>query len=235
MLKTSNQSIAMSRYSFASSVLLLTSVANAFVVGPKRRVSAGSIDSLNALPHVKVSGDRGKDLLELGFEPHEILPVYDPITISNFESYKEEYAASIGSNGRAKFWTKKATELLDWFSFPFSEHDADEAIRGSFVNGDVTFFAGAKVNACYNAIDRHVLNGNADKVALLYEGDEPGDVKTFTYGQLQQKVSQIANAMKASGIRKGDVVTIYMPMIPEVAMVMLACARIGAVHSVGKS
>jgi len=185
----------------------------------------------STLPHVNVNGDKGSDLVNLGFEPHETSPIHDPITSSNFESYQKEHAESINPETRKKYWTRQAQELLDWFSFPFPDN-GEGAIEGSFEKGDVTFFASAKLNVCYNAIDRHVNEGKGDKVAIIYEGDEPSDVKTFTYSELLGKVSQIANAMKASGVKKGDVVTIYMPMIPEVAMVMLACARIGAVHSV---
>lgn len=85
---------------------------------------------------------------------------------------------------------------------------------------------------CYNAIDRHVNSKDANDVAIVWEGDEPNDIRKITYNELLRKVSQIANALKAEGVKKGDVVTIYMPMIPELAMTMLACARIGAVHSV---
>lgn len=85
---------------------------------------------------------------------------------------------------------------------------------------------------CYNAIDRHVKNKASNDIAMIWEGDEPTDVRHLTYEDLLRKVSQIANALKAQGVQKGDVVTIYMPMIPELAMTMLACARIGAVHSV---
>lgn len=95
------------------------------------------------------------------------------------------------------------------------------------------WFNGAKLNMCYNAIDRHVLNpATANKVAMIWEGDEPSQVLKFTYADLQRKVSEIANALKAQGVKKGDVVTIYMPMLPQLPMTMLACARIGAVHSV---
>jgi len=86
---------------------------------------------------------------------------------------------------------------------------------------------------CYNAIDRHVLNpATANKVAMIWEGDEPSQVLKFTYADLQRKVSEIANVLKAQGVKKGDVVTIYMPMLPQLPMTMLACTRIGAVHSV---
>jgi acetyl-CoA synthetase len=80
------------------------------------------------------------------------------------------------------------------------------------------------MNACYNAVDRHI-DTKGNQVALLWEGDEPGDTKAYTYTQLLARVCQIANAMKAEGVKKGDVVTVYLPMMPEVTMVMLACAR----------
>jgi acetyl-CoA synthetase len=105
-------------------------------------------------------------------------------------------------------------------------------LQGDFDAGDITWFAGGKLNVSYNAIDRHVAAGRADQVAMIWEGDEPDDIRRLTYRDLLRQVSQIANALTASGVRKGDVVTIYMPMIPELAMTMLACARIGAVHSV---
>lgn len=108
-------------------------------------------------------------------------------------------------------------------------------MNGSLSKGDITFFPNAKLNVCYNAIDRHVYENNgkdAEKVAMIWEGDEPDDVKRFTYTELLFKVSQIANALKSQGVTKGDVVTIYMPMIAELPMTMLACARIGAIHSV---
>jgi len=84
----------------------------------------------------------------------------------------------------------------------------------------------------YNCIDRHIASGKGDDVAIVWEGDEPGDTKTFTYSQVLREVSKIANAMLARGVQKGDPVTIYMPMVPEIAFVMLACTRIGAPHSV---
>jgi len=102
---------------------------------------------------------------------------------------------------------------------------------GSLLNGDVNWFANGKLNVCYNCIDKHLENGRGDQTAIIWEGDEPSDSKKISYNELAQQVCKIANVMKSKGVRKGDVVTIYMPMIPELAMVMLACARIGAVHS----
>jgi len=87
------------------------------------------------------------------------------------------------------------------------------------------------MNTCYNCIDRHIEE-RGDQTAILWEGDDPSDTKAITYKQLLRKVCQIANALKSQGVKKGDCVTIYLPMMPEVAMTMLACARIGAFHSV---
>src|SRR5579862_3010155 len=116
-------------------------------------------------------------------------------------------------------WAKK----LDWFErwHTVCEFDAPFA----------QWFIGGKINACYNCVDRHVLGARADKIALLFEG-EPGDVRTITYRELLSEVSKTANALKELGVKKGDRVCIYMPMVPELAISMLACARIGAAHSV---
>lgn len=106
--------------------------------------------------------------------------------------------------------------------------------NGSFSDGSVSWFLNGKLNACYNAVDRWCLgpNNRGDQVAIIWEGDERDDVRRITFNELLKKVSKIANALKSQGVKKGDVVTIYMPMIPELLMTMLACARIGAVHSV---
>ncbi|MBS1715605.1 MAG: acetate--CoA ligase [Armatimonadetes bacterium] len=93
------------------------------------------------------------------------------------------------------------------------------------------WFVGGKLNACFNCVDRHVEAGRGDKTAFIGEG-EPGDVRTFTYSQVKDEVCRIANALKGLGVKKGDRVCVYMPMVPELPMVMLACARIGAAHSV---
>jgi acetyl-CoA synthetase len=102
---------------------------------------------------------------------------------------------------------------------------------GSFEFGDINWFANGKLNACYNCLDRHIKE-RGNKTALIWESDEPGCGKTYTYRELTREVCKIANLMKSLGVRKGDVVTLYMPMIPELPMTMLACSRIGAVHSV---
>lgn len=121
------------------------------------------------------------------------------------------------------FWARQARELLEW-STPFTKIcDWDPPYAEWFADG--------RLNVSYNCLDRHVLAGKGDKVALYWEG-EPGDSRVVTYSQLLDEVQKFANALKNLGVVKGDRVNIYLPMIPEAAVAMLACARIGAVHSV---
>lgn len=141
----------------------------------------------------------------------------------SFEDYKKAHAESVADVGA--FWAKEANKRLEWYS-PFKQ-----TLAGDFEAGDVTWFAGGKLNVCFNAVDRHALT-KPNQVAIVFEGDEPDDIRKITYLELKRKVSQIANTLLMQGVQKGDVVTIYMPMIPELAMTMLACARIGAIHSV---
>ncbi|MEV7475674.1 AMP-binding protein, partial [Pseudarthrobacter oxydans] len=125
---------------------------------------------------------------------------------------------------RPAFWAKKARELLTW------NKDFDQALDWSnppFAK----WFVGGEVNAAYNALDRHVENGLGDRVAIHFEG-EPGDTRTYTYAQLTDEVKKAANAFESLGVAKGDRVAVYLPMIPEAVITLLACARIGAVHSV---
>ncbi|MBT1001343.1 acetate--CoA ligase [Paenarthrobacter sp. DKR-5] len=125
---------------------------------------------------------------------------------------------------RLGFWARQARELLSW------DKDFGETLDWSnppFAK----WFVGGEVNAAYNALDRHVEAGLGDRVAIHFEG-EPGDTATYTYAQLTEQVKKAANAFESLGIAKGDRVAIYLPMIPEAVIAMLACARIGAVHSV---
>ena len=165
---------------------------------------------------------------------HADSPVYDALSINTaFSNYRALYAASI--QDPSSFWTTQANKYITWFQAPPVTHPA---LHGDFEQGDFTFFAGGKLNVCYNAIDRHVYERNGkggSDIAMIWEGDEPTDIKTFTYNELLQQVSRIANALRSQGVQKGDKVTIYMPMIPELPMTMLACARIGAPHSVSCS
>lgn len=142
--------------------------------------------------------------------------------IKSWEEYQALYQRSIENPitfweelaEKELHWFQKWEQVLDWSNPPFAKW---------FVNG--------KINISYNCLDRHLTTWRRNKAAIIWEG-EPGDSRTLTYAQLHREVCQFANVMKQLGVKKGDVVAIYMPMIPESAIAMLACARIGAVHSV---
>jgi len=138
--------------------------------------------------------------------------------------YKEIYARSIADPDR--FWAEEAGRI-DWIK-PFAK-----VRNASFGPGDVSikWFEDGAINVAHNCIDRHLATAG-DRVAIIWEGDDPTQSKQITYRQLHQEVCRLANVLKAHGIGKGDTVTIYLPMIPEAAYAMLACARIGAIHSV---
>ena len=123
------------------------------------------------------------------------------------------------------FWAEHG-KRIDWFK-PFSK------IREGGFDGDAqfTWFGDGTTNACHNCVDRH-LETRGDQIAILWEGDDPADSKAITYREMHEAVSRLGNVLKERGVKKGDRVSIYMPMVPEAAYAMLACARIGAVHSV---
>jgi acetyl-CoA synthetase len=143
--------------------------------------------------------------------------------ISSFAEYEAQYKRSI--EDPEGFWGDMG-KRLDWFKKPTK-------IKNTSFDGniDIKWYEDGTLNASYNCIDRH-LPAKANDTALIFEGDDPNDSYPVTYGTLKDKVCQLANAMKARGVKKGDRVTIYMPMICEAVYAMLACARIGAVHSV---
>jgi propionyl-CoA synthetase len=122
------------------------------------------------------------------------------------------------------FWAEAAS-AIDWFSFPEKIFDADMGVYGRW-------FTGATCNMCHNAVDRHVAGGRADQTALIYDSPVTGKKKRYTYAGLKDEVSALAAVLVDQGIAKGDRVIIYMPMVPETIVAMLACARIGAIHSV---
>jgi acetyl-CoA synthetase len=138
--------------------------------------------------------------------------------------YEKMYARSIEDN--EAFWAEQA-QRIDWIQ-PFTE-----VKDVSFAKDDlhIRWFADGSLNACYNCVDRH-LETKGDDVAIIWEGDDPKNDLKITYSELHERVCKFANALKALGAKRGDRITIYMPMIPEAAISMLACARIGAVHSV---
>jgi acetyl-CoA synthetase len=144
--------------------------------------------------------------------------------VKSMEEYKALYNDSI--NNPDKFWGKWAEEL-DWFKKwdKYEVYDFKD-------KPEVRHFVGGKINVAYNCLDRHLKTARKNKAALIWQGEPDSDVKTYTYQQLHYEVCKFANVLKKLGIKKGDSVSIYLPMIPELAIAMLACARIGAIHSV---
>ena len=140
-----------------------------------------------------------------------------------FDEYKKQYAESI--QNPEKFWSDKA-KSLDWIT-PFKKVVDDNFKDNTFIR----WFDGGSLNVSYNCLDRH-LKDKGDKVAIIWESDDPGVSKKITYNELHKKVCKLANGLKQLGVKKGDRITIYLPMIPEAAISMLACSRIGAIHSV---
>lgn len=203
-----------------SSSLIAEAFSPRSTTSPLQRISSGPISSQLSKFKIQV----GKD------HEHADSPVYDSIGLNTaFSSYKSKYIESISDPNA--FWAREANRL-SWFVEPNKDHPV---LHGDLHSGDVKWYPGAKLNVCYNAVDRHALadgGKGGENLAMIWEGDEPTETKSFTYNELLQKVSKIANALKSQGVKKGDKVTIYMPMIPELPMTMLACARIGAVHSV---
>ncbi|WP_282947634.1 acetate--CoA ligase [Cellulomonas endometrii] len=146
----------------------------------------------------------------------------DPAFAAQANAHAELYAWA--NSAPLEFWAEQARSLLDWAE-PFHE------VLDWSHPPSARWFADGRLNAAYNAVDRHVAAGHGDRVALHFEG-EPGDTRTLTYADLQREVSKAANALAALGVRTGDRVAIYLPLIPEAVIAMLACARIGAPHSV---
>ena len=144
-------------------------------------------------------------------------------SIISEEDFNSEYLESI--NNPEAFWKIKAKETLDWFS------NWNEVALSKMEVGEVEWFKAGKLNACFNCVDRH-LETYGDKTAIIWEGDDPKDNEKISFQTLHKNVCKFANLLKSRNVKKGDRVCIYMPMIPEAAYAMLACARIGAIHSV---
>src|SRR6516162_7106652 len=144
------------------------------------------------------------------------------MTVQEKSRYHEVYARAM--RDRDGFWGEAAREI-DWIEPAIKVFDADAGIYGRW-------FTGGVVNTCHNALDRHVARGRGNQLALIHDSPVTGAVSKFTYAEMLNEVAALAAVMADFGVKKGDRVIIYMPMVPEAVVAMLACARIGAVHSV---
>ncbi|KPM35116.1 Acetyl-coenzyme A synthetase [Neonectria ditissima] len=152
------------------------------------------------------------------FEKHPSKP-----HLASLEEYQTLYKESITQPD--KFWADRAHELISW------DRDFETTRSGSLDNGDVSYFNEGRLNASYNCVDRHAF-ATPDRVAIIYEADDASEGRNVTYSELLREVSRVSWVLKQMGVRKGDTVAIYLPMIPEAVVALMACARIGAVHSV---
>ncbi len=151
-------------------------------------------------------------------KPH----IRDRAHLKSMEEYQRLYRLSM--DNPEWFWEQQA-QAISWF------HPWTNVLDADYQEVDFAWFSGGRLNACYNCVDRH-LKDRADQTAIIWAADEPGVYRHITYREMKHQVCRMANVLLAHGVKKGDRVCIYMPMIPETAFMMLACARIGAVHSV---
>lgn len=143
--------------------------------------------------------------------------------IKSFAEYEKIYKKSV--EDPEGFWGEMAEKQLTWYK------KWDKVLEYDFTKPEIKWFQGGKLNASYNCLDRHITSATRNKAAIIWEADD-GSYKTYTYQQMYYEVNRFANVLRKHGVKKGDRVTIYLPMIPELAISMLACARIGAIHSI---
>ena len=170
-------------------------------------------------------------MAEQKVELKEVYPVPDAVREKAFikgkEEYEKLYKRSIEDPDG--FWGEIAEEYVEWFKKWDKVEDYNFDHRKGPIS--VKYFDGGKLNVSYNCLDKQ-LKTRGDKVAIQWEGNEPGEEKAYTYKMMHEEVCRFANVLKSHGVKKGDVVTLYMPMVPELAIAMLACTRIGAIHSI---
>jgi acetyl-CoA synthetase len=154
---------------------------------------------------------------------HDVIPSFAATAHIDRDRYEEMYQRSVSDPDA--FWAEQADIFVDWFT-PWNT-----VSDWNYHTGEISWFAGATLNVAYNCIDRH-LPSRGDQTAIIWEGDDPSVDAKLTYKELHEAVCRFSNVLKARGVTKGDRVSIYMPMVPEAAIAMLSCARIGAVHSV---
>jgi len=214
-------------------------VASAFLrlcILAAKTVGSGRIRMINVSPLLKkvfkIAGlDRQIAMTAGSFNP--VQPTHEPVypvsrdakagALITAERYQALYARSLADPDG--FWADLAGEFLHW------DHPWDRVSQWDFRTARIAWFQGGRLNGSVNCLDRHLAE-RGDQVALLWEGDEPDQQRRLTYRELHEQVCRFANVLKAQGVRRGDRVCLYLPMIPEGAVAMLACARIGAVHSV---
>ncbi|WP_339136931.1 MAG: acetate--CoA ligase [Candidatus Electrothrix sp. GW3-4] len=148
----------------------------------------------------------------------------DQAHVKSMDEYKAAYQRSI--EDPEGFWADRAEELVTW------DKKWDKVLEYDFSKPEIEWFKGGKLNMSVNCLDRHLTNGRRNKAAIIWQGEPEEDVKVYTYQMLHTEVCRFANVLKKKGVKKGDRVSIYLPMVPELSIALLACARIGAIHSV---
>jgi acetyl-CoA synthetase len=191
-------------------------------------VSSKEKKETNSKASEEILGQISSEAISSMMEENRVFPVPKEFAknaaVKSMDEYKALYKESLKNPD--KFWGKMA-EQLEWYK------KWDKYEVGDFKDKpDIRHFVGGKINVAVNCLDRHLKTARKNKAALIWQGEPDGDVRTYTYQQLHYEVCKFANVLKKIGIKKGDTVSIYLPMIPELAIAMLACARIGAIHSV---
>ncbi|MDF1613835.1 acetate--CoA ligase [Desulfurivibrio dismutans] len=148
----------------------------------------------------------------------------DTVSAKSMAEYEEWYRQSM--DDPEGFWAQRAEELIQW------DKKWDKVLEADMVKPEVKWFKGGKLNVSVNCLDRHLTNGRRNKAALIWQGEPEEDVKVYTYQMLHTSVCRMANVLKSMGVGRGDRVAVYLPMVPELAIILLACTRIGAIHSV---
>ncbi|MEZ7198443.1 acetate--CoA ligase [Pseudodesulfovibrio karagichevae] len=144
--------------------------------------------------------------------------------IQSMDAYRAAHDRAL--NDPDGYWGERAKELIDWFS------DFDSVLEADYDKPEFKWFSGGRTNVAYNCLDRHLTDGRRNKAALIWQGEPEEDVRVYTYQMLHTEVCRFANVLKKKGVKRGDRVSLYMPMIPELAIAMLACTRLGAPHSI---
>lgn len=147
----------------------------------------------------------------------------DTARVGSMEQYRQIYEKSLADP--EGYWAQRAEELVSW------DKKWDQVLDYDLSIPQVRWFAGGKLNVSANCLDRHLKDGRADKIAIIWQGEPEEDVRTYTYRELHREVCRFANVLKKKGVQRGDRVTVFLPMIPELAIALLACTRLGVVHS----